>query len=40
MNLKWEIWGVVGIIAIQSFFIWLVYCMSSEVCKIYFLQMP
>jgi len=35
MNLNWEVWGVVVVIAIQSIFIWLVYYMVADISRIY-----
>jgi hypothetical protein len=39
MHLKWEVWGVVGVIALQSLFIWLVYRLASETFRIYLTQL-
>ena len=40
MDVKWEVWGVVGVIALQSIFIWLVYYMAADICRIYFMTLP
>ena len=40
MNTRWEIWGVVGVIAAQSVIIWLVYYIAIEITRIYLLKVP
>ena len=40
MHTGWEVWGIVGVIAFQSVFIWQVYRLASQVCMIYLLQFP
>jgi hypothetical protein len=40
MHLRWEVYGVIGVITIQTVFVWLTYCMASGLCQIYFLKVP
>lgn len=40
MHLRWEVWGIVGVIGAQTVCIWFVFRLAAEIARIYWMSYP